>query len=124
MNNAKRFASINLLFVCSMNRWRSPTAEAIYARHDSVHARSRGVSQKAARTVGAADLKWADLILVMENKHKQRLLAQFPGELKFSTIHVLDIPDDYQYMDPELVQLLQESVDPLIEAELTRGEEH
>jgi predicted protein tyrosine phosphatase len=58
---------------------------------------------------------WADLVLVMEQKHRSRLLADFPDRTKFLTIHVLDIPDDYGYMDAELVQLLRIAVEHLIE---------
>ncbi len=90
--------SIHLLFVCSMNRWRSPTAEKIYAKRSLIQARSCGTSRKAARTVQAADLTWADLICVMETKHKEQLQSRFPGELRYRKIHVLDIPDDYQLM--------------------------
>jgi len=49
--------AINVLFVCSMNRWRSPTAEKTYAKHDLVNARSAGLGKAAARTISAADLK-------------------------------------------------------------------
>lgn len=57
---------------------------------------------------------WADLVLVMEQKHKQKVLAAFPGEMKFKTLHVLDIPDDYRYMDPELIEEIKSAVDPLL----------
>ena len=108
--------TINVLFVCSMNRWRSPTAEKVYEKREMVNARSRGTSKKAVRTVAPSDLKWADVLLVMENKHREQLLSRFPGELKFVELHVLDIPDDYRFMDEELVQLLIETVDPLLGA--------
>ena len=102
---------INLLFVCSMNKWRSPTAEEIYAKHELINARSRGTSKKAVRRVNADDLKWADIVFVMESKHRQQLQSRFPGETKYTEIHVLDIPDDYQFMDPELIQMIQDFVD-------------
>ena len=97
-----------------MNQWRSPTAEKIYAGRASVAARSAGTNKGARKTVRSSDLVWADLVLVMEQKHKQRLLAAFPGEMKFKTLHVLDIPDDYKYMDPELIEEIISAVDPLI----------
>ena len=106
--------SINVLFVCSMNRWRSPTAEKLYLKQDGVNVRSRGTSRKAVRTIRADDLKWADIVCVMESKHRQQLMSSFPGELKFCELHVLDIPDEYQFMDPELVEILRASVDPLL----------
>ena len=106
---------INVLFVCSMNQWRSPTAEKIYADSPLVSARSAGTNKGARRSVGAADLAWADLVLVMEQKHKQRVMAAFPGEMKFKKLQVLDIPDNYQYMDPELIEEIRSAVDPLLE---------
>ncbi len=59
-------------------------------------------------------MTWADLVLVMETKHRQLLHSQFPAEMRCSEVHVLDIPDDYQFMDPELVQIIRDSVDQLI----------
>ena len=97
-----------------MNKWRSPTAEKVYAKNDLVRARSAGTSKKAVRSINAGDLKWADVVLVMEEKHKQQLKARFPSKLKFTKIHVLDIPDEYQFMDPELVEIIQETVDPIL----------
>ncbi len=65
-----------------------------------------------------ADIRWADLILVMEKKHKNRILAQFKQWADPTFIYVLDIPDDYQYMDPELVVHLQDVVPWYIEERL------
>ena len=94
-----------LLFVCSRNQWRSPTAEAVWRKHPGIEARSAGTSPSARHPVSARDLEWADVIFVMEPKHKQRLMAE----------HVLDIPDDYRYMDPELVELVCASVSALLD---------
>ena len=106
---------IKVLFVCSMNQWRSPTAERVYADKPSVLTRSRGTSTKARKTITSHDLKWADLVLVMEQKHKQRLMTAFPGELRFKELHVLDIPDDYKFMDAELIEELTAAVDPILD---------
>ena len=114
--------AVNLLFLCGRNQWRSPTAEKGFEREPGLAVRSRGVSRSARRRVTEQDLYWADLVLVMESKHKRRLLADFPGEARAAEIHVLDIPDDYRYMDPELVEILREAVSPLIES--ARGDEH
>ena len=62
-----------------------------------------------------ADIRWADVIMVMEQKHKQRLTADFALLLENKPIHVLDIPDDYQYMDRELIDCLEEVLPPLLE---------
>jgi predicted protein tyrosine phosphatase len=105
---------VNILFICSRNQWRSPTAENIYKNHGSINVRSAGTSGSARRKVTSLDLKWADLIFVMEDKHIQRLVSDFPGELKYKEIHVLDIPDDYKYMDPDLIELLINLIDPIL----------
>lgn len=104
----------NLLFICSRNQWRSPTAERVWRNHPDFNSRSAGTSPKAKKTVSPADIRWADIILVMEKKHKNRLRAEFTGMLDYKTVHILDIPDEYQYMDPELVEHLKAVVAPLL----------
>jgi len=107
-------ARLNVLFVCSLNRWRSPTAEQVWRRHPRVNARSAGTSSGARHPVCADDLAWADVVVVMEDKHRSRLLAQFRALLAHKTVHVLDIPDEYKYMDPDLVELLRDPVAELL----------
>ena len=103
-------ARLHVLFVCSRNQWRSPTAEHVWRRHPRVSARSAGTSPTARHPVSEADIAWADVVLVMEDKHKSRLMAAYRDLLATRRLHVLDIPDDYRYGDPELVALLGESV--------------
>ena len=98
----------NVLFICSRNKWRSPTAETIWRKNQDLNVRSAGTSPKAKKTVSSDDIKWADIILIME--HKNRLKARFTRLIEYKPIHVLDITDDYKYMDQELVQILEESV--------------
>ena len=105
----------NLLFICSRNQWRSPTAEKIYSKDPRVNVRSAGTSPRAKRTVNAKDLQWADLIFVMEYKHKDRLKAEYNRVLQYKKIIVLDIPDDYLYMDKELIEILEQSIEGYIE---------
>ena len=104
----------NVLFVCSMNKWRSPTAEEIYKSRPLVNARSAGVSSKARRRVSLKDLKWADVVITMERKHKQRLQADFPEAMRYKEIHVLEIEDLYRFMDPELIEELTQAIDPIL----------
>ncbi len=59
---------LRVLFVCSMNQWRSPTAETIWRRSPDVDARSRGLSPRARRRLTRKDLGWADLVLVMTHE--------------------------------------------------------
>lgn len=76
--------------------------------------RSGGTSREARRKVSADDIAWADVIIVMEEKHKSRLVAEFTRMLQHTPIHVLDIPDEYEYMDPELIEELERSVASLL----------
>ena len=84
---------LNILFLCSRNKWRSPTGERAWARTPGVAARSAGTSRSARRRVTSADVHWADVIFVMEEKHKTALKAGFRNEITPKTVHVLDIPD-------------------------------
>lgn len=101
---------MNVLFICSRNQWRSPTAERVFRDHPALAVRSAGTSPRAKRTVNAADIAWADAIVVMESQHQRRLREAFRDALGQRPIHVLDIPDEYRYMDPELIEILQQAV--------------
>ncbi len=102
---------LNTLFVCSRNRWRSPTAERIFRNDPRLNIRSCGLSSKSPRTLRPDDLIWADVVFVMESKHRSRILGEFRNALGGTPVLVLDIPDDYQFMDPELVELLTDRVE-------------
>ena len=101
---------MNVLFICSRNQWRSPTAEQVFRRHPSLSVRSAGTSRSAKRRVPAELLQWADVICVMEEKHKNRLVAEYSRLTAFKPLHVLDIPDDYHFMDPELIEIFKDIV--------------
>lgn len=105
---------MKLLFLCSRNHWRSPTAEAVYQNDARVQVRSAGVSSAARIRVSEKLLLWADVICVMEHWHKKRLRDDFPDLMRDLQIEVLDIPDDYEFMDPTLIELIQERVEPLL----------
>ncbi|MFT5301643.1 MAG: putative protein tyrosine phosphatase [Mariniblastus sp.] len=105
---------LNVLFVCSMNQWRSPTAEKVYADRPFVNVRSRGTNRKANQTIRPRDLDWADIVIVMEQRHRQRLQNEYPSHLKFKTLFVLDIPDEYQFMDADLIGQLTTAVDAIL----------
>ena len=105
---------LNVLFVCSRNQWRSPTAEKVFSTHSLLKTRSRGTSPRARVALCSSDIKWSDVIMVMEKKHKQRITAKFPGETKYKEIHVLGIEDNYRFMDDELIEVLQDCVVPIL----------
>ncbi len=107
---------LQLLFICSRNRWRSPTAEKIFNGWDGLQARSAGTEAVARIKVTAGQLGWADIVFVMEKKHLRRLQDRFPEELAGKRVVCLNIPDDYQFMQPELITLLQAAVPPHLKA--------
>ncbi|MFD0724739.1 phosphotyrosine protein phosphatase [Lysobacter brunescens] len=79
--------------------------------------RSAGTSPNARRRISEDDLRWADVLMVMEHKHRDRIVAAFPDLAELLLIHVLDIPDEYREMDPELVELLTLVVPTLLHQE-------
>ena len=105
----------NILFICSRNQWRSPTGEQVWKNHPELAVRSAGTSAKARRTVSTKDIQWADVVFAMEEKHKNRLKAQFTRLLSHKDVQVLDIPDEYQYMDSELIEIMKQTVGNYLE---------
>ncbi len=106
---------LRVLFVCALNQWRSPTAEALYRGHPRLEVRSAGIRSGARRRLAIGDIRWADVIFVMEVDHMRWIRETFRGAA-LPRIIVLDIPGDLRYMDPELQRLLLLAVDPEIEA--------
>lgn len=100
-------AERRLLFVCTRNRLRSPTAEEVLGRLDGVTAISAGTNRDAPTTVSGDLLEWADVVLVMERRHASILKRRFGRQLDGVDVVVLGIPDRYEFMDPELVELLE-----------------
>ncbi len=99
-----------LLFICSQNRLRSPTAEKIFSQWPGVEALSAGLNSDAITPLRAGMIEWAHVIVVMEAVHKSKLSKKFRAYLAGKRIVVLGIPDEYDYMQPELVQLLKTKV--------------
>ncbi len=104
----------NILFICSRNEWRSRTAETVWGKDERVHVRSAGTSKQARVRVAAAMLQWADLIFVMEDRHREQLIRRFGRHALDDKLVVLDIPDSYRYMDPELIAELRDAVGPYL----------
>jgi predicted protein tyrosine phosphatase len=106
---------MNILFVCSMNKWRSRTAETIFRNNQKHHIKSAGTDNDARIKITEKLIDWADLIFVMEKRHRERLHEKFGSVTDDKEIIILDIPDDYQYMDPELIEILEISVTPYLD---------
>ena len=100
---------LNALFVCSRNRLRSPTAEAVFATWPGVETDSAGLADDAEMPLSAEQIEWADIIFVMERSHRTRLSRRFRRHLNGKRVVCLHIPDDYSFMQPELVARLERS---------------
>ena len=101
---------MNLLFVCSRNRPRSPTAEAIFSGLNGYDVLSAGTSPDAETIISSDLIEWADVIFAMEVVHRRRLTQRFGQGFRGKRLIVLGIADEFAYMDPYLVVLLEEKV--------------
>jgi predicted protein tyrosine phosphatase len=103
---------MNVLCLCSRNRLRSPTAEWVASQLDYVNADSAGLAADAEVVVNSEQIKLADIIVVMDKSHLKKLKTQFSKYLSNKRVICLDIPDNYQYMQPELIELLEKRMLP------------
>lgn len=103
---------VRALFVCSQNRLRSPTAEDTFGTWQGVEAASAGTDDQANVPLDADAIEWADIIFVMEASHKSRVTKRFGYQVRNKRIVVLGIPDNYQFMAPDLVKILERKVGP------------
>ena len=95
----------NLLVVCGRNKKRSRTAEYIFKNDNRFNIRSVGLSPQSERKISENDLNWANLILVMEPTHRSKI-KEIYSYLDLPDIEVLNIEDNYEFMNEELVQIL------------------
>ena len=100
-------AEKRFLFVCSQNRLRSPTAEQVFADWPGVAASSAGTNHDAENPLTDELVEWADVIVVMERSHRNKLQRKHRKALAQRRVICLDIPDEYEFMDPGLVRLLK-----------------
>ena len=101
---------MHVLFICTQNLHRSPTAEFMLSENPRYEVRSAGISMDSKTTVNEEMLDWADMIFVMDEQNageKTFLLKNFQmvKDLEEKII-VLDIPDKYLFGSEELVKLL------------------
>lgn len=99
-----------LLFICSRNRLRSPTAEQVFASWPDVETDSAGLAADAEVVLSANQVEWADVIFVMEKAHRSKLAQRFKRQLNGKKVVCVDVPDDYEFMQVELVALLEKTV--------------
>jgi predicted protein tyrosine phosphatase len=95
------------LFVCSANKLRSPTAAEVFSEWPEVETDSAGLLNTADVQLSPEQVEWATIIFVMEKAHRNKLQKKFRNSLKSQRVICLDIPDDYDFMQPELIKLLE-----------------
>jgi len=100
----------HVLFVCSRNKLRSPTAEQVFSTLPDFEVASAGLDNGADTPLTPELVTWADIIFVMEKAHRSRLQASFGPQLKSQHVICLDIPDRFKFMDPDLVRILKQKV--------------
>jgi predicted protein tyrosine phosphatase len=96
-----------MLFVCSQNRLRSPTAEQMFSKRENLEVDSAGTNHDAMNPVTPELIEWANVIFVMEREHRRKLQKRFGPALKTTRVVCLDIPDKYEFMEPALVLELE-----------------
>jgi predicted protein tyrosine phosphatase len=100
-------AKQKLLFLCNQNRLRSPTAEKVFSENPQLEVKSAGVDNDASVPVNRELLEWADIVFVMEKRQRNIIHKKFKDIYRNKRIVCLYIPDDFEYMDPDLIQLLK-----------------
>lgn len=102
----------HILVVCARNKKRSRTAEYIFKNDNRFAIRSVGLSVKSPRKISENDLSWASLVLVMGNNHRAKIKEVY-SFLDLPPIEVLSIPDDYEFMDAELIEILEDKINAI-----------
>jgi predicted protein tyrosine phosphatase len=106
---------IRVLFLCHYNRKRSATAERVFGKDPTLDVLSAGTSDEAMVQVNQRMLEWADLVFVMDEEQVQALGTLFPGHDALDRVICLQIADDFHFLDPALVAMLQERTAPHID---------
>jgi len=111
-NNPYQGSSDRWLFVCSAGLLRSPTGAAVAVKH-GINARSCGSDFNYALIPCSANLiTWADKIIFVNEDNLFQLEYNYIGhdyllnQIEHKKL-VLNIPDNYEYMDPYLVSVFE-----------------
>lgn len=73
---------------------------------------SAGLAPDADEPLTADHLEGVDIVFVMERSHQRKLRAQFGPYARNARIVCLDIPDDFDFMAPALVAMIETRVRP------------
>jgi len=107
-----------ILFVCTQNFLRSPTAERVFSEHVHLDVKSAGTDEKATIVLTSELLKWADIVFVMEKRHQNTIRKKFNDIFSTKRIICLSIRDEYDFMDQKLIYILKEKVTPFLKRTL------
>jgi predicted protein tyrosine phosphatase len=102
---------LKILFVCTINRMRSATAHKIFEDDPRFDVKSAGTDKLAATILSPELLEWADAVVVMEKQHRSYIRAKHSSYYNTKKIVCLYIPDEYDYMQSELISILKEKVE-------------
>ena len=105
--DVSKSSNMKILFVCTQNKCRSPTAEWMYSRNSEHSVASAGVATDAENPIDRDMLAWADRIFFFERQHRSKIRKFAPdlyGKLKIECLYV---PDEYEYKNPQLITLLE-----------------
>ena len=105
---------LKILFVCGHGMRRSATAERIFWDAPHIEAKSGGILESSRRRIRSIDIQWADLVIVMDRKTLNSLERAYPLSLQDKVVRVLNITDDYEFMDEELISILKQSVGQIL----------
>ncbi len=103
-----------ILFVCTVNVMRSATAHQIYSNDLRFQVRSAGTHHSAGTVLSKELLDWAEMVVVMEERHLNFIRKTYPAIFKGKNIVCLDVPDNYDYMQAELVALLRDRFEEFV----------
>lgn len=107
---AKKTIKKKVLFVCTANKLRSLTAEKIFISDNRFYVRSAGTDNAAPTPINQDLIDWADYIFVMEKMHKNYISKRFKNFLTNKRLIILNIPDEYDYMDLSLIEILKNRI--------------
>ena len=102
--------ALRVLFICSQNKLRSPTAEQVFADYPGIECTSAGTNSDAENPLSVELVEWADVLFVMEKQHQKKVSSKYQRYLRGKRVVCLGIPDAYEFMQPELVELLEARV--------------
>jgi predicted protein tyrosine phosphatase len=103
-----------VLFVCTANLQRSPTAERLFQNWNGIwEAKSAGVmSHPLGNPLTQELIDWADVIITMEQIHAESIQTRF--HCATEKLRILNILDKYPRDDPELIRELKRKIPPLL----------